>query len=104
MFVVPIDDLNDPRIADFRNVPDSELLRQRGVFVAEGRLVVRTLLTASRYRPRSLLVTEAALRSVQDLFDGGQDDEEEVPLFLATPACMRRDHRIQRPPWLSRAG
>ena len=52
-----------------------------------GRLVVRTLLTASRYRPRSLLVTEAALRSVQDLFDGGQDDE--VPLFLATPACMR---------------
>ncbi len=48
MFVVPIDDLNDPRIADFRNVPDPELLRQRGVFVAEGRLVVRTLLTASR--------------------------------------------------------
>ena len=89
MFVVPIDDLNDPRIADFRNVPDPELLRQRGVFVAEGRLVVRTLLTASRYRPRSLLVTEAVLRSVQDLFDGGQDDEQGVPLFLATPACMR---------------
>ena len=88
MFVIPIDDLNDPRIADFRNVPDPELLRQRGVFIAEGRLVVRALLTASRYRPRALLVTETALRSVQDLFDGGQDDEEEVPLFLATPACM----------------
>jgi len=44
-----INDAGDPRLADYRNVPDAELLRDRGVFVAEGRLVVRRLLTASRF-------------------------------------------------------
>src|SRR5262249_681877 len=36
----------DPRIADYRNVPDPQLLASRGIFVAEGRHVVRRLLTA----------------------------------------------------------
>ena len=44
MPTVPIDDLDDPRLADYRNVPDRVLLRDRGVFVAEGRIVVRHLL------------------------------------------------------------
>lgn len=58
--VVRISDLNDPRIADYRNVPDAELLSSRGLFVAEGRLVVSRLLT-SRFRTRSVLLTDEAL-------------------------------------------
>ena len=39
----------------YRNVPDAELVRTRGVFVAEGRQVVRQLLTASRFRKGDLV-------------------------------------------------
>jgi tRNA G18 (ribose-2'-O)-methylase SpoU len=55
----------DPRLADYANVPDPELVRRRGLFVAEGRLVVRRLIEDGRYRLRSLLVSEAALRALE---------------------------------------
>jgi hypothetical protein len=58
--VIDIVDPADPRLADYRNVPDGELRRRRGLFVAEGRLVVTRLLAGSRFRARSVLVTEAA--------------------------------------------
>jgi hypothetical protein len=48
---VPIEfitDLDDERLADFRNVPDAELLRDRGLFVGERRLIVRRPLAARR--------------------------------------------------------
>ena len=44
MQVIRIDRLDDPRLADYRNVSDGELLRRRNCFVAEGRLVVGRLL------------------------------------------------------------
>ena len=77
---LPIDHFDDPRIADYRNVPDPELLRRRGVFVAEGRLVVRTLLTSSRLQALSVLVTEAARRSLADVLDPRAGD---LPVFVA---------------------
>jgi tRNA G18 (ribose-2'-O)-methylase SpoU len=67
---VPIEYIHnsdDARIADYRGVPDPVLLRERGVFVAEGRLVVRTLLTESRYAAESVLVTPQALEVLGDL-------------------------------------
>jgi len=50
----------DPRVADYRDVPDRELLRARGLFVAEGRLVVERLIEQGRYRVRSLLLSDVA--------------------------------------------
>ena len=44
MPVIRIDQLDDPRLDDYRNVRDPELLRRRGFFVAEGGLVVVRLL------------------------------------------------------------
>jgi tRNA G18 (ribose-2'-O)-methylase SpoU len=58
-----IDDAGDPRIADYSGIPDPELARSRGVFVAEGRLVVQRLLS-SRFTTRSLLVTAPALEAL----------------------------------------
>lgn len=57
--------IDDPRLADYRSVPDPVLLRERGVFIAEGRHVVRTLLTTSRLPVRSVLVSPAALESLE---------------------------------------
>ncbi|MXZ70579.1 MAG: RNA methyltransferase [Acidobacteria bacterium] len=60
MTPVTIDAIDDPRIGDFRVVSDPALMRERGLFVAEGSLAVERLL-ASRFRTRALLVTESAL-------------------------------------------
>jgi tRNA G18 (ribose-2'-O)-methylase SpoU len=61
--------LDDPRLADYRHVPDPELLRRGEVFVAEGRLVVRALLASSPLRTRSVLLTENAYRGLADVVD-----------------------------------
>lgn len=69
MATVRIDDLTDARLADYRHVPDPELLRRGEIFVAEGRLVVRTLLAQARFAVRSLLVTETAFDALCDVIE-----------------------------------
>jgi tRNA G18 (ribose-2'-O)-methylase SpoU len=81
VWVEPIARLDDPRVAEYRNVPDPELLRAHGVFVAEGRQVVRTLLTASPLSTKSVLVSPAALEGLRDVLERRDD----VPVYLADP-------------------
>ena len=69
MPVERIDCANDPRLALYRHVRDGELLRERGVFVAEGRLVVKRAIEDRRYVVRSLLVNDAALRDLAPTID-----------------------------------
>jgi tRNA G18 (ribose-2'-O)-methylase SpoU len=60
-----IAELEDPRIADYQAVREPDLLRERGLFVAESRIVVERLLAARRFPVRSLLVNEAALAALE---------------------------------------
>lgn len=60
MPLVRLERLDDPRIAEYRDVPDPVLIRARGLFVAEGRLVVRRLVEGGRHAVRSLLLSEAS--------------------------------------------
>ena len=64
-----IDEADDPRLADYRGVSEPALLRSAGLFVAEGRQVVRTLLTASSYPVRSVLLTETAYEALRDVVE-----------------------------------
>jgi tRNA G18 (ribose-2'-O)-methylase SpoU len=64
MAVERIESASDPRVAAWRGVRDGELLRARGLFVAEGRFVVRRVLDDERYRVHSLLVNDAALNDL----------------------------------------
>ena len=57
---------DDPRIAAFRAVRDPELVRRRGLFIAEGRLVVRRAIEDGRFRVREVLVNEAAFAQLSD--------------------------------------
>jgi hypothetical protein len=50
--VTEISDSADARLADFRVVREPDLALNRGVFIAEGRLVVRRLLSESRFATR----------------------------------------------------
>jgi tRNA G18 (ribose-2'-O)-methylase SpoU len=64
MTVERIDCATDPRARAFCDVRDGELLRTRGLFVAEGRLVVRRVLADPRYRVESVLVNDGALEDL----------------------------------------
>ncbi len=80
-----VSDLDDPRLAEYRNVPDPPLLRQRGVFVAEGRLVVRALIGNPRFRIRSILVSEAALTGLRDALEVAR---ETLTIYVASRTLM----------------
>ena len=58
--VVVLDGLDDPRVAEYRDMGDHDRLVARGLFVAEGRLVVERLID-TRVHLRSLLLNRAAL-------------------------------------------
>jgi tRNA G18 (ribose-2'-O)-methylase SpoU len=70
---------DDPRIAAFRDVRDGELVRSRGLFVAEGRLVVRRAVENRRYRVHSVLVNDAGLA---DLASALETIDPSVPVFV----------------------
>jgi tRNA G18 (ribose-2'-O)-methylase SpoU len=73
--VTHISDPADRRLDDFRAVREPELAASRGLFIAEGRLVVRRLLTQSRLATRSVLVTPSARQAVEDVMPSRPDLE-----------------------------
>ena len=75
--VETIEDPEDPRLADYREIRDAERRRRDGTFIAEGRQVVRRLLSARRYRVRSALVTPPALHALGEALAAA-----EVPTYL----------------------
>ena len=85
MPIIPIDDLDDSRLGDYRLVPQPARLRREGLFVAESRLVVRELLASQRFETRSLLVTPAALDSLDEPLAGRRDD---LPVYVARHQLM----------------
>ena len=64
-----IESLADPRVAEYHNISNPDALLRGGLFVAEGRLVVRRLLSNPRFRTHSVLVTAAAYDALKDSVD-----------------------------------
>jgi tRNA G18 (ribose-2'-O)-methylase SpoU len=62
----------------FRSVSDAELLRRHGLFVAEGRLVVRRVID-ERFALHSALMNETNYRALADALAGVSP---EVPMFV----------------------
>jgi tRNA G18 (ribose-2'-O)-methylase SpoU len=81
--VIDIDDLADPRIADFRDLKDVNLRKvlepRYGMFIAESALVIEQVLAAD-YRLRSFLVARNRVAEVQHLIARAAPD---VPVFTA---------------------
>ena len=86
MPTIRVDDPDDERLAAYRNVPDPELLARDGVFVAEGRLVVRRLIEAQRFLVRSVMVTETALAPLRELLDRRDD----LTVYVVSQVVMDR--------------
>ena len=84
MPIVRVDEPDDPRLAPYRNLPDHRLLTDQGLFMAEGRLVVRRLIEGQRLATRSIMVTDAALVPLRDLLA----TRPELPVYLVPQAVM----------------
>ena len=73
MRLVAIDDLNDPRVAPYRNLRDATLASMAahggGVFMAEGELVVRRLIESGRWGVASAVVRDARLERMRDALE-----------------------------------
>jgi tRNA G18 (ribose-2'-O)-methylase SpoU len=63
-----VDSLDDPRLDDYRAIRDARL-GEHDLFAVESREVVRRLLRERRYRLRSVLLTEPALATLDDLLE-----------------------------------
>jgi tRNA G18 (ribose-2'-O)-methylase SpoU len=69
MSPIVIEDPSDPRVAAFRDVRERDLIGRRGLFVAEGAVVLRALASpASRCAPQAVLVDERRVESLSDVW------------------------------------
>lgn len=87
MPTIPVDDIDDPRLAPYDNLRDADLRREMGLFMAEGRFVVESLLRDSRFRADSVLLTpraHAAMASFLSRFAG------DLPVYVAKRALFNQ--------------
>ncbi len=82
MNLQPVSDPDDPRLEPYRAVRERDLVGRRGLFIAEGRLVVTEFLTKARFRALSVLVTEPALGVIAPAVRPG------LPVLLVTQKVM----------------
>ena len=88
MPVERITSADDPRVLDYRAVREPELVRRRGVFIAEGRLVVERVLALPHVRIRSILVSEAGLAALRAHAAEDLDARPDLALYVAAPAII----------------
>ena len=84
MPLIRIEGPDDPRIATYQDVSDSELLRHRGLFVAEGRLVVQRVIEDPRFSLHSLLMNDISYRALSGALASGQSARSMLFLHQST--------------------
>jgi tRNA G18 (ribose-2'-O)-methylase SpoU len=65
--VIQIDDPADPRVAAYVDIRERDLVGRKGLFVAEGEVVLRVLIGGARYAPASLLIAEKRMPGLRSL-------------------------------------
>jgi len=81
--LIPIDSLDDPRVAHYRDLKDKVLDRQGRLFIAEGENVVRRLL-ASDFETLSVFCADHRASALADAVP------PHVPLYAGTKDLMER--------------
>lgn len=82
---IEIRDFADPRLADYRNLKDATLAARRGRFVVEGPGNLHVLLSRSRFRPESILLSEKAWRKTGDQLEALRPD---CPVYVAEQVVL----------------
>lgn len=80
---IAITALDDPRVSHYQRLADPAQLVERGLFVAEGRLVVRQLLELRQWNVHSILLTPAAVDNLTDVLP-----LTDAPIYLVDQTVM----------------
>jgi len=83
--VIPISDPDDERTALYRNIRERDLVGRKGLFVAEGEVVLRILLRQTRHEVVSLFIAEKRVAGLMPLIETLPG---RVPVFAATQTAM----------------
>ena len=89
-----VDRPDDPAIAAYARVGDHTWLQASGLFVAEGRLVVRRILSLPRFEIQSILATPTAVAALATEFQSRGFSSEQygsagnVPIFVSSPSIL----------------
>ncbi|MGZ6015085.1 MAG: TrmH family RNA methyltransferase, partial [Phenylobacterium sp.] len=73
---IAIDDPDDPRLTDYRQVRERDLVGRDGGFIAEGVVVLEKLIAGARHPLRSVLVAQKRLAGLEPLLAGLSPDVE----------------------------
>ncbi len=88
--LVPVDDPEDPRLADFLRLTDMALRTtvepERGLYLAESEKVIRRALDAG-HRPRSFLMAPRWVDELPDLL--ARAEQEGVPVYVGEHPVIR---------------
>ncbi|MBO0905542.1 TrmH family RNA methyltransferase [Jiella sonneratiae] len=82
--IVGIADPGDPRVADYRDIRDRDLVA-RGGFIAEGTVVLDHLLRSTRFRPTSLFLLKSRVAGLDARLSRVPPD---VPIYVAERPVM----------------
>jgi len=83
--LIEIQDADDPRIEQYRDIRERDLVGRAGLFVAEGKVVVEKLVGSTLYRPLSLLIAAKRLDGLRVLI---AQLPEDVPVFVAAQEVL----------------
>jgi len=86
MGFVAIDDLDDPRVAGYRDIKDRDLQRDREAFLVEGAGAIRQMIEGGRFEPESLLLSPRARASLETDLAGLPPS---TPVYVAERADYR---------------
>src|SRR5271168_3976047 len=67
--VIPIEDVDDPRIQAFRDVRERDLVGRGQGFIIEGEVVLRTFVRSGRHQLSSVLLAEKRVEKLAGLLD-----------------------------------
>ena len=86
MPLIPIENLEDPRVDLYRSIKDAHLRAREGLFVVEGRENLRCMIETSAYTPLSALVSPTAHDALEDVWS---KLDPEVPVYRVPGELLR---------------
>ena len=81
--MVHVTSIEDMRVSAYRHIADPDQLRDLGLFVAEGRLVVRRLIDLQHWEIDSILVTQPAADALVDILP-----KTNAPVYIGSQELM----------------
>jgi tRNA G18 (ribose-2'-O)-methylase SpoU len=81
--VVHVTSIDDMRVSAYQHIADPDQLRDLGLFVAEGRLVVRRLIDLQHWSIDSVLLTQPAAEALADILP-----KTNAPVYVGSQELM----------------